>query len=142
MNNDNVEKKYVYKDKNYLTRDGIKEEIEVFEKTIGLIPDELKSFWINEGIGFINKDVNIIKRLLSPEEIIDFINGKDIYSNIEDRNYYDSINGFVFMEYSQDIYLWVGTKSDNLGKIYYYDHEICGSFNELIKKLENNEKII
>ena len=137
-------KEYTYKGKNYLSIDGIEDEIKQFEKVIGKIPDELKKFWVNEGYGFINQDDNNVKRLLSPSEIIDFINKSDMYEWIPYSEFYDGIKdkGFAIMEYSEYIYFWIGTNPDNLGKIFYFDSEICDSFNELIKKLENNEDVL
>lgn len=137
-------KKYTYKGKNYLSTDGIEDEIKQFEEEIGTIPQELKDFWINEGYGFINQDDSNVKRLLSPSEIIEFINRSNMYEWIPDPEFYDGIKdkGFAIMEYSEYIYFWIGTKPGNLGKIFYFDSEICGSFNELIKKLENDEDVL
>ena len=137
-------KKYTYKGKNYLSTDGIEDEIKQFEEGIVTIPKELKDFWINEGYGFINQNASNVKRLLSPSEIIDFINRSDIYEYIPDSEFYDSIKdkGFAIMEYSEYIYFWIGTSHDNLGKIFYFNSEICDSFNELIKKLEDDEDVL
>ena len=139
-----VKKKYTYKGKNYLSTDGIEDEIKQFEKGIGKIPDELKKFWISDGYGFINQDDNHFNRLLSPSEIIDFINRNDIYEWVPDSEFYDSIKdrGFAIMEYSEYIYFWIGTAPDILGKVFYFDSEICSSFNDLIKKLENDEDVL
>ena len=136
-------KKYLQKGKNYLTTDGVdSEEINLFEEHVCKIPNELKKFWIEQGYGFIGKNENRPQRLLSPNEIIDFRNVAGDYCWIPDEEFYNSIKdkGFAIMEYSEDMFFWIGTQPDNLGKIFYFDRVICNSFDELIKKLENNER--
>ena len=143
-NQTEAKKKYTYKGKNYLTTDDIEDEIKVFEETVTEIPSELKKFWTEQGYGFIGQNEDNFQRLLEPSEIIDFINKAGNHEWIPDDKFYDSIKekGFAIMEYSEYIYFWIGTKPDNLGKIFYFDSEICGSFNELIKKLENDEDVL
>lgn len=139
-------KVYTYKGKNYLTTDGVAEEIKLFEKEVCKVPEELKKFWENEGFGFIaeNKDGFSFNRLLSPSEVVDFINRTDIYEWIPDSDFYTSIQdkGFVIMEYSEYIYFWIGIQPDNLGNIFYFNSKICDNFNELVKKLENDEDVL
>ena len=147
---DNIEKveikkkHYEYKGKNYLTTDDIENEIKVFEEQVSEIPSELKKFWIEQGYGFIGQNEDNFQRLLNPTEIIDFINKTGDHHWIPDDKFYDSIKekGFVIMEYSEYIYFWIGTQTDNLGKIFYFDNVISNSFNELINKLENNIDVI
>jgi antitoxin YxxD len=135
--------KFLQKGKNYLSADGVdSEEINLFEEQVCKIPNELKKFWIEQGYGFIGNNKNNPQRLLSPNQIIDFRNVDGDFGWIPDEEFYNSIKdkGFVIMEYAEYMFFWIGTQSDNLGKIFYFNQVVCNSFDELIKKLENNER--
>ncbi len=77
-------------------------------------------------------------------EIIEFIAEDTTYDWIPGSKTYDSVKarGFVIMEYAEHMYFWIGTASDNLGKIFYFNSEICSSFDELIKRLDNDENVL
>lgn len=136
-------KQYFYNENNdYLCIENIEEEIKAAEENGLVIPLELKTFFRNQGYGFIAKNEENLnfQRLLSPEEMVDFKNRIDIYSYLELDEYYKQVEekGLIFMEYCEETYIWIGTNENNLGEIYYFDEKIADSFNEFIEKLHNN----
>ena len=136
-------KQYFYNENNdYLCVENIEDEIKFVEENGMVIPTELKTFFTNQGFGFIakNEENSNFQRLLSPKEMFDFKNRVDIYSYLELNEYYKQVEekGLIFMEYCEETYIWIGINEKNLGEIYYFDEKIADSFNEFIEKLHNN----
>ena len=110
-------------------------ELSDFERTYGKpLPKSLLEFYVENGYGIISNNPERPQRLLSPYEMLDFIEGTYEFAYVDYRSFYQSIEkiGLVFMEYSQNMFFWIGTENDNFGKIYYYNYLVSNSLEELI----------
>lgn len=123
---------YKYNEYNdYLCNDGIDDELKIFIENDINVSKELIDFYKNNGFGIIcekNSTGLYFNRILSPKEIIDFVDKDGIYSD-EDK--------LIFMELMEDTYITIGISKDNYGKIFYFDRIIANSFNEFIDNLHN-----
>lgn len=121
-----------------------KDEIESIQTKYKInFPMELNDFYNEIGYGFVRPDKSDLhdftNRIMSPIEIVYFLNGLDIYENDERRNYYLNKNRLPFYEVSENSLLTIDlqeSKSDNKCKVYYYNIKIANSLLEFLEKMK------
>lgn len=103
------------------------------------LPSELKDFYREIGYGFVRPDdCFFVDRIMTPNDIVDFIRGNNAYANDERRKYYLKEGYFPFYEVSETTCLTIEV---NIGSeyecaIYYEDEKIADSLLEFLNKME------
>jgi hypothetical protein len=110
------------------------------------IPDEIFDFYTEVGFGFVwcDNEKDMINRILSPLEILDFYNREDIYEFDEDRvdEYIDLENELVFMEISELSFLTLDISNENENgecPVLYEGEKIANSLLDFLIKMEEKE---
>lgn len=111
-------------------------EISNAEEQMGFeFPESLKAFYKEIGYGFFGSNKNFINRLMSPEDIADYVCGADIYEYV-DKSFYGE-NELVFFHISDEDFLTIVYKGENKGNILYFGDKVADNFQEFIKKIIN-----
>lgn len=109
-------------------------EIDKAEKRMGFeFPESLKTFYKEIGYGFFGNNKNFINRLMSPEDIADYVCNESVYKYV-DKSFY-SENQLVFIHISDEDFLTIIHKGENKGNILYFGDKIADAFEEFIKKI-------
>ena len=107
------------------------------EKRMGIIfPEDIRSFYLEIGYGFVSNTLRNINRIMAPEDVADFVTETDFYEYI-DKSVYDEDSFAIFHVTGED-YLTYKFFGSNKGVIMYFDRVIADSFMSFIKKLIDN----
>ena len=132
--------KYILNEKNDLLP-LVQEDIDKAEKDMGIkIPNELKSFYLNYGYGFISKiRRRCINRLMDPGSCADIRLRRDYYKYDPELESYKSdeliYNRMIFFEVNEGSYLTISLDEGEKNAIYYGDVKIADSLEEFLIKM-------
>ena len=107
------------------------------------LPIELLDFYRQIGYGFVNlSEPNAIYRILDPIEVVAINRREGIYSSdpelesFEDEFYKNKV---IFFEVNEGIYLTMNVADHNKkNSVYYFRKKIADSFEEFLKKFDEN----
>jgi len=118
-------------------------EIKEVEKELNLkFPKELVNFYIEVGYGFIKGSEFNINRIMDPYSVRDFrlrVNDFEFYPDIEIYDEFEN-NKLIFFEGSESALMSIELNEKNSSSVYYYDIQIAISFEEFLRKIEENDK--
>ena len=130
--------KYILNEKNDLLP-LVQEDIDKAEKDMGIkIPNELKSFYLNYGYGFISKiRRRCINRLMDPCSCADIRLRRDYYKYDPELESYEDLekDKLIFFEVNEGIYLLIKLDDSEKNEIYYGDFKIADSLEEFLIKM-------
>lgn len=112
------------------------------EKEMGIIfPEELRSFYIQIGYGFLNTKRDNFNRIMDPYSVCEFRFRTGQFANIFELDIYESYekDKLVFFEICEGVYLSIGFSKNNNGKIYYGKEEIAINLREFLKRYQEDE---
>ena len=107
-----------------------------------IIPDELKSFYVEIGYGFLQTKSYNFNRIMDPGSVCDFRLRQGVYADDSELEIYDEHerDKLVFFEICEGYYLSMGFSKNNYGKIFDGEEEIAENLEQFLIKYQEDER--
>ncbi|MGH0424559.1 SMI1/KNR4 family protein [Bacillus pretiosus] len=116
-------------------------ELIVAEERLGFaFPNELRSFYLGVGYGFIKgNNVDAINRIMDPDTIADITLREGIYEFDPDlEGIYEEEDKLVFYEINEGVYLTLDLNTPQQTPVYFFETQIADSLEEFIRKINQD----
>ncbi|HDX9632023.1 TPA: SMI1/KNR4 family protein [Bacillus cereus] len=116
-------------------------ELIVAEERLGFaFPNELRSFYLEVGYGFIKgNNVDAINRIMDPDTIADITLREGIYEFDPDlEGIYEEEDKLVFYEINEGVYLTLDLNTPQQTPVYFFETQIADSLEEFIRKINQD----